>query len=383
MDLPKGIKAFIIAPRREIKEFFTTVTVQQLSVGAISLFEPIYLYQQGVSIRGIILFNLAVYLPYLFLIPFGGAFAKKFGYEHSLATATFVNSAYFIALALIPIYPVVIFIAPFIAVIQKTLWWPAYHANFARFSKKKQMGREIGSLNALYTLASALGPFVGGVILLFFNFTSLYVFGVVMMLLSVIPMFTTREKFMPSSLKWGEQFKHLFAKKYFRRFMGGFGYGEEFITQTIWPLFIFFILGDSLDVGVLVGFATILTIAVSIATGRIMDRYKKLKINAWSAGLILISWVLRPFSDIPLTLFLGDTTSRVGKFAQMIPAYSAVYADGKKNHVMKEVVSFEMSLIIGKLVMMGALLIFFSFSDSMPYAFWLAVPFSALYFFFK
>src|SRR3990172_1982017 len=183
----KALRSFAITPRREIKEFFTTVTVQQLAVGAILIFEPIYLYQQGVSPTGIVLFNVAVYLPYFFLLPVGGKFAKRFGYEHTLFFATFFNIAYYLALAAIPLSRWFLFVAPLLLCLQKTFWWPAYHADFARFSMSRQTGRENGLAQTLYTISSALGPFLGGVILLFTNFTVLFIVVVALSLISVIP----------------------------------------------------------------------------------------------------------------------------------------------------------------------------------------------------
>ncbi len=373
----------MIVPRREIKEFFVTVTIQQLSIGAINLFEPIFLYQLNIGLKGILLYYLAVYVPYFIIIPFGGKFAKRFGYEHSLATATFVNSLYYICLALIPFVPGFLFVAPLLSAIQKTFWWPAYHANFARFSKEDERGREIGSLNALYTLASAIGPFLGGAILLVGNFTILYAVGVVLMILSVIPLFTTRESFKPSLISWREQMRFVFGRAYRRRLLGGIGYGEEMITQTIWPIYIFVLLGSALNLGAIIGFATILTIIVSIITGRVMDKKREGKINFWSALVLIFSWVLRPFVGVASTIFLADTAARVSKFAMMIPAYSKIYQDGKKTHVMREVMAYEMSLIVGKVAIILALLVLFSFTSSLWLAFWLAVPFSVLYLFFK
>ncbi len=381
----RALRSFAITPRREIKEFFTTVTVQQLAVGAIAIFEPIYLYQQGLSPTGIVLFNVAVYVPYFFLLPLGGKFAKRFGYEHTLFFSTFFNIAYYLALAAIPLNHAFLFVAPLLLCLQKTFWWPAFHADFARFSFKREAGREIGLLQTLYTISSALGPFIGGVILLFGNFTMLFIFVVALSLISVIPMFSTPERFIPSKLGWLEQMKYIFSRHYRYRLLGSIGFGEEFLAFTLWPLFIYLTLGNAFDVGVVVAIATTVTVVVTMLIGRLTDKTSRARLVDAAALALLLSWVVRPFGFVHnfYGLLATDTAGRASKNALLVPWYAVVYEDAKKNHVMIEVVASEAALVLGKIACMGALLILFQFTDSLPISFALGAIFSVFYFFFR
>lgn len=381
----KALRSFTITPRREIKEFFTTVTVQQLAVGAIAIFEPVYLYQQGLTLQQIVLFHLGVYVPYFFLLPIGGKFAKRYGYEHTLFFATFFNIAYYLALAAIPLNGAFLFAAPILLSLQKTFWWPAYHADFARFSVKREAGREIGILQTLYTISSAVGPFIGGVILLYSNFTVLFIFVVALSLISAIPMFSTPERFVPSKLGWLEQMKFIFRRTYRRRLVGSLGFGEEFVAFTLWPLFIYLTLGNSFDLGVVVAIATTITVIVTLLIGRLTDKTARKQLVNGAALVQLISWVFRPFWFVHN--FYGmvtlDTVGRAAKNALLVPWYAEVYDDAKKNHVMLEVVAAEAALVLGKILCMGALLVLFNYTDSLPMSFVVASVFSIFYFFFR
>jgi len=377
--MPKGLQSYAVKPRREIKEFFMTVTVQQIGFGLVSIFEPIYLYQLGYSFADIMLYVLAVYIPYFFLIPLGGNFAKRFGYEHTLAVGTFFNIAYIVALFALPSAPALIFIVPFLLTLQKTFWWPAYHANFARFGKKKEMGREVGLLQALYVASSGIGPLLGGVIVAFTGFNALFIIAIVVLAASIIPLFTTPEKFKARDLKWADQMRFFFSRNNWRMIVGSFGFGSDLIAYTLWPLFIYFILGNTAELGVVVAVSTTLTMIITVMAGRLSDKFGWRNVFTWSALLQSITWLLRPlgitFGPITASNVVGTATTSV----MYVPYYSGIYNQAKKNHVMATVVAAEMGLILGKILIAAVLFVLLQFTDSLQLTFLVGFAFSLFY----
>lgn len=346
----KGLKKLIVIPRREIKEFLSTVTIQQLGLGMINIFEPVYLYTMGVSPIGIALFYLAVYVPYFFTIPFGGKIAKSFGFEHTLTISTFFNIAYYLALIAVPVAPFFLFVAPFLLMAQKTLWWPAYHANFARYSKQKQTGREIGLMQVIYNLTSAVGPLLGGLILAISNFSVLYAVVVGLLLVSVLPMFTTPEKFKPKDFSWRTQMRFIFRPEYRKRLIAGLGFGDELVHLVFWPLFIYLVFNNVLDLGLVVAISTAITILVALIAAHWSDSQHRKKVLWWSATFNALSWLGRPFAFTFGNILGIDAVARASKNALLIPIYCQVYDDAKKDHIMPHVVGFEQVLVLGKIL---------------------------------
>jgi hypothetical protein len=70
--------------RREIRELYVSTTILDFGLAMILIFEPIYLYTIGYTLRQIIFFFFLVYLIYFFILPLGASFAKHLGYEHSI-----------------------------------------------------------------------------------------------------------------------------------------------------------------------------------------------------------------------------------------------------------------------------------------------------------
>jgi len=353
----KGLQKYSISPRREIKEFLTTLTLHDLAQAAILLFEPIYLYEQGVSLTGIAWFFLAVYVVYFLLLPIGGRVAKSFGFEHTMALGILFAISYYLALVAVPASPIFLYIAPVLYALQKTFWWPAYHANFARYSRRKETGREIGATQVIANVTAAAGPLLGGLLVYYSNFTMLYVVAIGMMLVSAIPMLSTPEKFTPGTLGWVEQMRYIFNRRYLRRLITAIGFGEELVALVFWPLFIYVIVGNALNLGALIAAATGLTVVAATIAARWSDAKQRRSVLIAGAALNTLSWLGRPLLLMPLSILGIDTVYRTSKSVLYVPMYSRIYDDAKANHVMIEVVAFEGVLVLGKILMLVALLI--------------------------
>ncbi|MFO0702681.1 MAG: MFS transporter [Candidatus Andersenbacteria bacterium] len=381
----KGIRSYLISPTREIKEFLGTVALQQLGVGLVNIFEPIYLYGLGIPPIGIVWYYVAAYLPYLFIMPLGGRFAKRFGYEHALAVGTFFNVAYFCALAAIPHVHEALFVAPLLLGLQKTFWWPAYHADFARFSRGREVGREVGFVQTLYSLAGGVGPVIGGFVAQYLGFSALLVVAVIVLVLSVIPLFTTREEFIPTELTWREQWAFLLRPAYRRRLLGSLGFGAEFVNLVTWPLFIFVALGTTSRLGIVAGISTVVTIVVMELVSRYADRSVRASKRAflWTNIVHAASWLARPFVRTFAPVAAADSVGYAARNLTYVPYYKAVYRDAKANHVMIEVVASEMALVIGKLLTMGAVLVVLYAGGGLPGTFFVGFAASLFFFLFK
>ncbi len=152
--------------KRQVKELFISTILVNLALAMVMIFEPIYLYRIGYSLQNIMFFYLITYVLYLFIMPLGGKFARKKGYEVGIFVGTLLFIAFYLSLFFIAQYPILFFIAPIISAIQKTFYWPAYHADFARFSDDREEGREISALTVANSIVYIIGPALAGFIII-------------------------------------------------------------------------------------------------------------------------------------------------------------------------------------------------------------------------
>ncbi|MBT7553226.1 MFS transporter [bacterium] len=344
--------------KRQVKELFVSSILLNLALSLVVIFEPIYLYKIGYSLQDLMLFYLIVYGAYLLLMPLGGKFARYKGYEAGLLVGSILFATFYVVLFLIQDYSILFYIAPIIFALQKTFYWPAYYADFARFSDDDEEGRELSSFTVSTSLVYILGIAVAGFIISFWGYGILFILSALLFIGSNIPTLLTKEKFKPQKFGYTSAFKDLFDKKNRKSLFAYIGFGEELIVMVIWPVFISLIIADMKDLGLIVALATLVTVIISLYVGKISDSKNKRSILALGSAFYSVAWFIRIFIVNQLGIFFVDTMSRLAKNVINIPLLAITYERAKTKNVMRTIVFFEMSLVIGKLV--AILLIYFA-----------------------
>jgi len=340
----------------------------------VAIFEPIYLYKSGFGIDKILYFYLGVYGLYLFTIPLGAKFARRFGYEKAILVSTPFLALYYIFLYFVSFDWRFAIPAVLAFVIQKTFYWPGYHADFARFGKTGERGREVSNITAIITSVSIAGPFLGGAIIAVFGFEVLFVVTTFVILASNIPLLLTSEKFEPKSFSYARAYKRLLRKENRRNFFGFWGFGEEFVAMIVWPVFIFEVVPNFFSIGTITALSTLTTTAILLFVGKIVDSDTSERSPILKIGAVFkaASWFLTILVRGVLGVFLVDSFGRTTKNVIIVPMLAMTYDHANNTSVMKTVVFFEMSLIVGKIFAIGVLILIAK-NLSFPYVWFFAL----------
>lgn len=336
--------------RSEVRELYVNSAILDLAVAMVLFFEPIYLYQQGISLTGIMLFYLGVYGTYFIILPLGGKFAKKRGFEHSIFLGTPFLILYYLCFVLVAkswifLAPAAIFLA-----LQKTFYWPGYHADFAYFGQEAEQGRELSNLTVILSAVFILGPLIGGAILYFFGFTVLFIVVAFLIVLSNFPLVLTPERFVPSEFSYRDTYRRLFKPENKRALLAYLGFGEEIIAMALWPIFLFIVFKTTLATGGIIAVSTFITSMVVLYVGKITDQRSHQSVLKLTTVIYAFSWLIRTAVRLPLGVFLADTYSNIGKTSLSVPLYAMTYHRARERGVVKNVIFFEMALVLGKIL---------------------------------
>ncbi len=355
------IKSFFATTiTRQIRELYSATVILDLAIALVNIFEPVFLYVTFIrhfnlktTLELILVFYLFIYILYFFTVPLGAKFAKRFGYENSIAVSTlFMVGLYFCLLGLAS-YPWLAALAALLYVPAKLFYWPAYHGDFARFVAKGEQGRSISNLTALINLVCISGPIIGGLVIQFYGFKVLFIIVAILMLVSNIPMLITKEQFEPSGFSYFDAYRRVLAKKHRRQFLAHLGYGEELIVLVIWPIFMYIIVTNFLGLGLLVTLSTLVTTLLGLYVGNITDRSDPRSVLRFGTIFYFFSWLMMLLARTTVGAFFTDVYSRVSKQTLSIPITAMTYEKAQDGgHVMKTVVFYEMSLVVGKIIAM-------------------------------
>ncbi len=356
--------------RREIQELYFSIAIRNFSVAMIAIFEPVYIFVMAQnngfsfsrSLMLVMLFYAICYTLYFFVIPLGGKVAAYFGFEHALFYSLPVFIIYYLALAAMEAKFLLFFIlASILLALYKMLFWPAFHANFARYGQMHQRGKEISNLVAGSAIVAILGPIAGGVILTFFDFTVLFIIVSIMLLISTVPLFTTKEKFKSAHFPYWIHFKKLFWKQYIKETLCFMGYAEELIALTIWPIFMFLILKGYVYLGGISTLAILFAASFALIIGRISDRFSRRKIIRASSFLYMLTWLTRIIIKFPYQVLITDIFGRITKGGISVPLTAIIYNRGRRDGNLNYAVFFEMALVMGKMLACWGLFFYFAY----------------------
>lgn len=338
---------------RPLKELYGSTAILTFATSAVTIFEPIYLFRVGVTLPGIFLFYLVVYVGYLLALPLGAKVARGRGYEQAILFSSPFLILYYLALAVIPVRHEFLFVAVVAFIIQKILYWPAYHADFAHYGMQEERGRQITTMGLLLTIVGLAGPVLGGAVISLWGFRILFLIVAILVLVSNIPMLVTPEPFTPVAFSYRDAWRRLLRHDFRKRALGNLGTVEDLTAMVGWPLFIFTVIPAFIVLGAIVSAASLLTSLLLLIVGRLTDTHDRRRILRIGVVFTTLSWLTRPLLASPVGVFVSDFWYRLARSFIGIPVAATVYDRAKDGGVMDTVVSYEMALAFGKAVGSG------------------------------
>lgn len=365
--------------RKEVEHLYASTAIGNLAQALISLFEPIFLYAVlGLSVTEVLLFAAVVYGLYIVFIPLGAKIASRFGYAHAILFSIPFQILLWLSLIGSQYVRELLYLAPVLFAIQKTLFWPAWHSTLARFANGKQVAREFSMMYAIMNLMQIMGPMIGGFLSLFLGINSIFVLGSIVYACSAVPLFWSKEIFTPKPYLYSDTWKLI--KQYPAKFIGYFGFAEELLVLTIWPIFIFIIVKNYQDLGTLVTIASLVATGLALLIGVYTDKHGKRRVLLIGGFFYILSWLARVPVISAFGAFITDALSRTAKSLVFIPLVAMSYERAETTHIMPYIVGMEQMLSVGKFLAAVIGIIVFAATGSFVALFILAAVFSLFYF---
>lgn len=353
--------------RRKATQFFTSIAIRSLALGMVLIFEPIYLYFYfGKDLSLTVLFFAAIYGIFGLTAVYGGKIMAKVGLRRSMLFSHLFFFGYYFSLYCLPHSFLLIPSAIILRAVGMTLFWPAFHTDFVRFSEKKHYGKEVGKLNIVYSVPTVISPIIGGWILTTFNYPALFTTVLVVLFASAIPMFFSKEAHIIYTDSYQKAWARIFKKKNKKISLAFASAGAESgISIHLWPLFMAILAIGYGTMGGIVTFALGVTMIYTLYMGkmsvRIIDRVKFLNIGSFLTSII---WIIKYFVVDAFSAFLAHTLYRLFRATADIPLQTFLYekanlkgAEADEFIVYREIV-FNLSKCFLLIILAGVFFIF-------------------------
>ena len=278
-------KIFHLIQNKEVDELYINLGIRAFSLGLILVFIPLFLLNLGYSLFEVfVFFTFNSIFHILALIP-SAYLSSKLGLKHTIIIAQPFLITFFVLLYFLEFIPIPLILIAFFAGTYSGLFWLAFHSDFAENSDVGKKGKEVALGAIITSLFSAAAPVIGGLIIVFLDFSYLLIFVALSLLVSVIPLLLTKDKKDPVDFS----IRKIFSNRNKHHLIGYIGYGFYARGFSLfWPLILFSILGNYATLGLITTLLLVFSLFATVVFGALFDKKKK----NFMAGSIFIGGVL-------------------------------------------------------------------------------------------
>ncbi|PIZ57264.1 hypothetical protein COY23_01560 [bacterium (Candidatus Torokbacteria) CG_4_10_14_0_2_um_filter_35_8] len=357
----------------ELVALYSHLSIKDFAINLISLFSAVYIYLHfGRSIIAPLIFYASINFLYAIFLPLGVRVMSKIGLKRSMSLGLIFRFLYFLCLFLLEKDSLLVIPAVLCLTIHDLLYWVPFHSDIARFTNKKNRGKEMALYQAVQIALAVVAPIAAAFIITRFGFPVLFLFAAVLVLISGLPLIITPRVYETFTFSYKGTFKELFSKENRRNFIAFFASGiEGKIGGVVWPIFIFILLaGQITKIGFLSAAIVFVTLVSSLIMGRFIDEHDTKKIIRLSTLFYALAWIVKIFISSGAQVFITDSYHRVASLGARFPFDTLTYerAADQGQYVDEFTVLKEMALNFGY-VFITIILINMSFFVDIKYAF--------------
>lgn len=340
----------------ELGELYLNIALRQFANSLIAVFIPLYLLSLDFTFSQVICFYAVFFGVISLLAPVATIVGGLVGLKHVILYRTPVTIAYLVALQIfLPKNPGLLYWIAGLSGIAAIFYWMPMHSLFARASHDKKRGREVGMFQSLLHLSALVAPALGGIIIVLLGYSVLFTITIVLIALSVIPLFFTPD--IQPTVDFS--FKRMFSRRHFN-FTARFA--AEGVTSgmatVLWPLFIFATIKSTMSVGFVASITEVGIVVFTLYIGRLSDTMRKENLLHLGGLLLGATWFVRYLADTAMKIFAIGALDGFVRVMVNVPLRTLLYEQAMKEQPDEFILFREICLSVGRVVSLAALLLF-------------------------
>jgi len=263
----------------------------------IGIFIPIYVYKLTGNFLWVFLFYLTYHACVVLATPAAGLMMRRFGVDKTAIMGTLLRALFLYLLILARDQPGLLNYAAIVWGLTIPFSWLPYHYTVvAEEEKDGQFGMAVAHIAIVEKITAAAAPFVGGLIIYFSGFSALYWVGLVIILISIIPMLIDSFDKRGMRLDFSRVIETIVNPKLWPVTLALAGSSlEEQVYGVLRPLIMYVGLISVAQLGGIESMATLLSLTITWWAGKWVDKkgfgIMKIGVAANALGLLLFPFL--------------------------------------------------------------------------------------------
>lgn len=289
----------------------------QIGTGLLAVFTAVFFYQKfNDSFTAVAIIFALMYGVFTVLIPLSAMLIERIGIRLMMIISVLFLPIGILSLVFWDRNPIVSLSMYIVLVsLYRLLYWTPYHIDFAKFTSRKDRGKQMSLLLNISSIILALTPILAGIVISLYGFNILFISSAIFFASSVAPLLHIKRTTETFSFGYFETFRELFSKKNRSLLVAYFGDGIQGAVQVvIWPIFIFILFNGEYTS---VGFVTSLTIGILIfirfIIGTMEDKFDRKKMLKFGVFFSTTGWIFKIFIETGVQVLVVDTYHRLGR----------------------------------------------------------------------
>ncbi len=368
----------------EMAELYSSRMLRVMAMQMMGGFSAVYFYQLGYSLHWLAWYFVIYFGARVLMSPLVALTVARYGPKHGtlISNILFVLAAF--VMVAIPVWGVWGFalLVP-LAGFSRSLYDVCYLVDFSKVKHIEHSGKELGIMQIIERVMTALGPILGGVVALLFGPIIMILVAGLLMLGSAMPLFFTRE---PVKIHQKITLRHFNIKIAIRPMIAQIAAGLDMnASGVMWSLFIIIVVfgsinnGSYLQLGILSSVALFASIVISYIYGKLVDSYKGKTLLKFSVIGDFLVYLCRPFTSTPLQVAGINVANEVVTTGYNLPALRGIFdtADGLPGYRIVYITFMMTMLVVGDTIAMLILATLTSFmgdQDSLRNIYFIFAP---------
>jgi len=297
----------------------------------------------------------------MIFLPISAWLSSSYGAKKIMSVSFIFSIVYYIFLGNVESVSGIFYASAFLFGAVQALQWLPFLVHLSKISPDENKGKIYSKLNMYTTVANALGPLLGGYIISSYGFKAVFYLVIALILPAIYFLLITPEISKIRKIK----FSSVSIKKIYPDMIanGGFNF-QIYLSNTIWPIFIFVVLPQYNTIGFIQTTSLFISLVALHFIGKWTDRSRRKKVLFWGSFLNSATSFLRIFANSFFGIFMLNSASIFTGTLQAIPWNVKLQEHMDKEPRTEYVAIFEIG---GSIVAFLGLLIFAVISNFLPF----------------